>query len=394
MIDFNFEKNCYGCRNCENICPTKAIRIEENKEGFLMPVIDEEKCIKCGMCNKKCPFLNLEVNKEKIRLNKWYSCYMKDEEKRKESSSGGIFPILAECIIEKGGYVCGCVWNDKLEAVHVVTNKPEEVNKMKGSKYVQSDLNETVVKIKSILNEGKIVLFTGTPCQVAAVKSYLVEEQNLYTMAVICEGVASPKVWRKYKEYIEEKNHSKLKDVKFRSKDIGWEPPVMKQIFENGKIKSQLTYSTNIYGKGYLQGLYYRKSCNNCQYKYDNYNADIVVGDFWGADKELLKETNNNGISAILINTLKGEKIFNEINNKVTKKLIDIESVVKNNKMVIKSNKKHKNRDNFFRNIDDLNIEININKNINMSKQKQLKNAIKEIAYKTKTYDLIKNIIK
>ena len=394
MIDYDFDKNCYGCRNCENICPTKAIKMKENNEGFLMPVIDKEKCINCGLCDKKCPFLNIEENEEKIKLNKWYACYMKDEKKREESSSGGIFPILAEWILKNDGYVCGCIWNKKLEAIHIVTNKPEDINKMKGSKYVQSDLKEVVVEIKVLLRKNKYVLFTGTPCQVAAIKSYFQNEQNLYAMAVICEGVASPKVWRKYKEYTEKLNNSKLKNVKFRSKDIGWEPPVMKEFFDNGKVKSQLTYSTNMYGKGYLQGLYYRKSCNNCEYKFKNYNADLIVGDLWGADKELLKETKNKGISAVLINTKKGERIFNEIQNKIIFKLIDAKKVIEQNKMVVQSMECHINRDKFFKNLDEVEINKIINRNLKFKKSTLIKNLIKEIAYKTKTYNLIRNIVK
>lgn len=394
MIDFDFDKNCYGCRNCENICPTKAIKMEENSEGFLMPVIDKEKCINCGLCNKKCPFLNIQENDEKIKLNKWYACYMKDEEKREGSSSGGIFPILAEWILKNNGYVCGCVWNKELEAIHIVTNKQEDIDKMKGSKYVQSNLKEVVIEIKDLLKKGKKVLFTGTPCQVSAIKNYLPNEQNLYTMAVVCEGVASPKVWRKYKEHTEKVNNSKLKNVRFRSKDIGWEPPVMKQFFENGKIKSQLTYSTNIYGKGYLQGLYYRKSCNNCQYKLKNYNADIIVGDLWGASKELLRQTKNKGISAVLINTKKGEEIFDKVQSKMTFKLVDAGKVIERNEMIVKPIKCHINRDRFFDNLDKVEIDKKINQNLRLKKSKQLKNLIKEIAYKTKTYNLIRNIVK
>ena len=289
MIDFDFEKNCYGCRNCENICPTKAIKMKENNEGFLIPFIEKEKCINCGLCNIKCPFLNIKKDNTNMQLRTWYSCYMKDEKKRQESSSGGIFPLLADWVLQSNGYVCGCIWNNEIEAVHVVTNKIEDINKMKGSKYVQSNLKSVVEEINLLLKNEKKVLFTGTPCQVAAIKNYFSNQKNLYTMAVICEGVSSPKVWKKYKCYEEKINNSKIKDVKFRCKDIGWEPPIMKIFFENGKVKSQLTYSANIFGQGFLQGLFYRNSCNNCQYKLENYNADIIVGDLWGASKELLK---------------------------------------------------------------------------------------------------------
>lgn len=394
MINFDFEKNCYGCRNCENICPTKAIKMKENNEGFLIPVIEKEKCINCGLCNKKCPFLNIKEDNTNVQLRMWYSCYMKDEKKRQESSSGGIFPLLADWILQSDGYVCGCIWNNEIEAVHVVSNKKEDIDRMKGSKYVQSNLENIVEELKALLKDERKVLFTGTPCQVAAIKNYFLDEPNLYTMAVICEGVASPKVWREYKNYIEKKNNSKIENVKFRCKDIGWEPPIMKIFFENGKVKSQLTFSANIFGQGFLQGLFYRNSCNNCQYKLENYNADIIVGDLWGASNELLKLTNNKGISAVFVNTLKGKELFGKIKENMVFELIDFQRVIKENKMIIESRKKHKNREKFFDNINDVDIKTNIKKNLKLKKHKQFKNSIKEIAYKTKTYNFIRNIVK
>lgn len=394
MISFDFEKNCYGCRNCENICPTKAIKMEKNNEGFLIPIINEKKCIKCNLCNRKCPFLNIKKINKDMKLNKWYSCYMKDEKKRQESSSGGIFPLLADLFVQNNGYVCGCIWNNKIEAVHVITNQKDDINKMKGSKYVQSDLNNIVEEIKDLLHEEKKILFTGTPCQVAAIKNYFSNQKNLYTMAVICEGVSSPKVWEKYKNYEEKVNNSKIKDVKFRCKDIGWEPPIMKIFFESGKVKSQLTYSSNIFGQGFLQGLFFRNSCNNCQYKLENYNADIIVGDLWGVSKDLLKATNNKGISAVYINSVKGMEMFKQINEKIEFQLIDSEKVIKANKMITNSILKHKRRTRFFEYTEKLNVKTNIKKNLDIKNTKKIKNFIKEIAYKTKTYNLIKNIVK
>lgn len=391
-INFNFEENCYGCRNCENICPKAAIKMIENSEGFLVPVIDDKKCVNCGLCVKKCPYLQAN-KKEIIKPKKWYACYLKNEEERQLSTSGAIFPALANWFLSNDGYICGCVWNDELEAIHIITNKQEELQRMKGSKYVQSNLTNCAVTIKELLANHK-VLFTGTPCQVAAIKKYNEGNSNLYTMAVVCEGVPSPKVWKKYVKYLEEYNKSKLVNVQFRNKEIGWEPPVMKKVFQNGRIKSCLTYSTDLYGKAFLQGMYYRKTCNHCQYKLSGYNADIIVGDLWGADKSIIKESNNKGISAILINTERGEALFEQIASQLECYPIQQEDVIRNNQMIIKPIEVHPNREKFYQNIDKISIENNIKNNLIVPKKKKIKNVVKEIAYKTKTYDIIRNIIK
>lgn len=194
VINFDFENNCYGCRNCENICPKKAIKMINNEEGFIIPKIDYEKCIDCGLCTQKCPYLH--NNQETLMKRKWYGGYLKDEKERMQSTSGGMFTALANWFLDNDGYVCGCVWNEELEATHIITNKIKDIQRMRGSKYVQSNLNSCVLEIKKLLAHHK-VLFTGTPCQVAAIKKYNENNENLYTMALICEGVSSPKVWKK-----------------------------------------------------------------------------------------------------------------------------------------------------------------------------------------------------
>ena len=391
VINFDFENNCYGCRNCENICPKKAIKMIKNEEGFIIPKIDYEKCIDCGLCTQKCPYL--QNNQETLMKEKWYGGYLKDEKERIQSTSGGMFTALANWFLDNDGYVCGCVWNEELEATHIITNKIKDIQRMRGSKYVQSNLNSCALEIKKLLAHHK-VLFTGTPCQVAAIKKYNENNENLYTMAIICEGVSSPKVWKKYVNYLENKYKSKLINVQFRNKEVGWEPPVIKFFFKNGIVKSCLTFSTDLYGKAFLQGMTYRKSCNNCQYKLSGYNADIIVGDLWGAKKTIIEESDNKGISAILVNSKKGEELLKQIAPAIKIYSLEPEEIIKNNQKIIKSAELHKNREYFFKNIDNVEIEKNIKKNIILPKNKKIKNIVKEMAYKTKTYNMIRKIIK
>lgn len=387
MIDFDFNKYCYGCRNCENICPTNAIRVSENEEGFLVPSIDKQKCISCGLCDKNCPYTNFSINVE-LKKNIWYSCYLKDVKEREKSTSGGIFPALAKYFLENDGLVCGCVWNKEMKTVHILSDSIENVNNMRGSKYLQSDLQLIIKEIKEKIDKRKI-LFTGTPCQVAAIKLYIGEHKNLYTCSLFCEGVPSYKVWKKYVDVLEKKYNSKMVYASFRNKEIGWDSPVAKYEFENNKIRKTLSYSYDKYVKGFLQGLYFRNSCNNCQYKGDGHNSDIIIGDLWGADKEQLKKTKYKGISAVILNSDKGKELFEKINYNFSYELIESEKVISYNKLLMESLKKNDRRDEFFRNIDSINIIENINKNTHGNKYV---GDIKEFLYKIKVFRIIKNI--
>lgn len=389
MINFNFNKNCYGCRNCENICPKGAIKISENKEGFLVPTINEEKCIHCGLCDRKCPYLTFSKSTE-LKKNIWYSCYLKDVKDREKSSSGGIFPAIAKYFIKNNGLVCGCIWNEEMKPIHVLTDKLEDIDKMRGSKYMQSDLQDVIKKIKKEINNKKI-LFTGTPCQIAAVKLYIGKNKNLYTCGLICEGAGSYKVWKKYVKKLEQKYKSKMTYASFRNKELGWDSPIAKYKFENGKIRKVLSFVYDLYVIGFLQGLYYRNSCNNCQYKGDGHNSDILIGDLWGATKKQLTETQYKGISAVILNTDIGKEMFENVKKEFSYKEIEPQQVIKFNKLLIESINKHKNRDEFYSNLDNIDIMKNIKKNIYKNKRNDI---IKEILYKMKIFRLVKDLKK
>ena len=294
MIEFDFESKCYGCRNCENICPKNAIKMYENNEGFLMPKIDMQKCINCGLCNKVCPHLNFK-NSININQSDWYSSQLNNKEQLLKSTSGGIFVALAEVFKGQNDYICACAWDENMKAEHIVEQFSDNaIDKMRQSKYVQSDIGKCCVKINELLKNGKRIFFVGTPCQVAAIKSFCKNvDEELYTCALICEGVASPKVWDLYKKSLEEKVGSKMKKAFYRNKEIGWDTPVSKYEFCNGRIKKQLSFTNDLYIIGFLQGVFYRKSCSNCQFKCNGHNADILIGDFWGVKKDLEKKSEN-----------------------------------------------------------------------------------------------------
>lgn len=390
MIKFDFDKYCYGCKNCENICPKNAIKVRKNNEGFFMPEIDESKCIECGMCEKICPYLNFKKQEEKLEEKEWYSSYLINEKERINSTSGGIFPVLADEILKEDGIVCACTWNCNMQAIHIVGKNKQDINKMKKSKYVQSDMNNVVKILKEKVKKQKI-LFVGTPCQVAAVKLYLNNEDNLYTCGLICEGVPSNKVWDKYVEYLQNKYKGKILEADFRCKDkLGWQTPEAKYVFDNKKIRRTLSFNYDLYVAGFLEGLYYRKSCNNCQYKENGHNADVIIGDLWGADKQKLEKTNNKGISVLIVNTNKGKTLKNKIEKYINMEKIEPQKVIPFNKLLMESIKEHNRRNEFFDNLEKENICKNIKRNIR--KKKILKNNIKQVIYKIGLYKKLKEI--
>ena len=222
---------CCGCHACINICPKNAITMETDIGGFKYPVIDQSKCIKCGMCKKVCPVLINKVNSKKDIIS--YACFNKNLSERLNSSSGGIFVLLAKQIIKRKGVVFGASFDQNFEVRHSWIETENDLNQFMGSKYTQSTIGNTYKKARDILDKGKYVLFSGTPCQIEGLKSYLRKDYDkLITQDIICHGVPSPKLWKKYIEYQKQKHGENMKSISFRNKDNG-DSRTLKQLSKN-----------------------------------------------------------------------------------------------------------------------------------------------------------------
>lgn len=386
MINFDFKENCYGCELCKNICPQNAIDMKENENGFLNPVVDMNKCIQCGLCEKKCLYLNeCQVNKIE-RKDEAFAVQIKDKERLKKSSSGGFFYQVAIDFIKDGGYVAGCIWNNEMMPVHILSNKVEDIGRMQGSKYVQSDLSNVFNDIKNVINKQK-VLFVGTPCQVKAIKSFI-NNKNLYTISLICEGVPSRKVWRLYKESLEKKQKSKLTNVNFKNKEnCGWKMPDSVYIFENSKKLRKLSYNLDYYVSSFVSGLIMNEKCYNCKFKGNNNPGDIIIGDFWGIPDEFYGKQTKDGISAIIIKTENGRELLKK-SKKMYLRNVDTELIINGNPNLEKSILRPIERDIFFEELDDLNINDNFKKC--NSKLKSNKKRILKILFDLKILKFIK----
>lgn len=358
-IDTLEKKDCSGCMACMNICPKNAIIMKEDKNGFKYPEIDEKLCIDCGLCSKACPVIN--KLKENLYNIKVYACKNKDENIRKKSSSGGLFTLFAKYILDQEGVVFGAKYDENLRVIHDYIEKDDNINEFRGSKYVQSDINSTYAKAKKFLSNGRKVLFTGTPCQIEGLITYLGKNySNLYTQDFICHGVPSPKVWKKYLDYKKEKCGEDPIKVNFRDKEVlGWSNFQVKYKY---KSKDEIVHhDDDYYMNFFLRNYDLRESCYNCHFKKIHRNSDLTIADFWGINEILPEFNDEKGISSLIINSNKGQEIFDNIKSRIDFVEVNIEDIIKHNSPLYVSVPYNEKREKFFDYLDNYNFEDIIN---------------------------------
>lgn len=346
MIEIIEKKHCCGCHACFNICSKNAIEIVEDEKGFKYPRVDKEKCVDCGLCEKVCPVLSNKQIKNEPRA---YACINKDEEIRNQSTSGGIFTLLATAIINDGGVVFGACFDENFGVCHTYCENIEDLGKYRGSKYLQSDVGLSYKKAKDFLDQGKKVLFTGTPCQVEAMKSYLGKEyDNLYLQDIICHGVPSPMVWNKYRAYREEKANSKVKEMSFRSKkNTTWSSYNINMDFDNDTSYT-MNHNNDVYMKAFLKHLSLRESCTDCKFKKNNRISDITLADFWGIQNIKPEMDDGKGTSLVIVNSKKGQELLDMIQDSMICEEVEFEKAISGNPSFNTTSKANSNADKFY----------------------------------------------
>lgn len=297
---------CTGCRTCEQICAKGAISMIADKEGFLVATVDADECVDCGLCLKRCP-QNTQV--DTFCPQRVLAVRLRDDEVLFRSASGGAFAGIAKAWIEGGGVVVGVVYDKDWNAHHICATSIEELTLIQSSKYVQADTSRTFSEVKKLLTEGKWVLYSGTGCQIGGLKAYLKKDyDNLLTMDLICHGVSSPLLFRKYIEWLGEKCGSPIKEYDFRDKRGGWG---LGYKYKNKYKYKYASCSIDPYYSRFLDGATYKEACYHCLYCKPERVGDITIGDYWGIEKEHPSFFNTKGVSCVLVNTDKGAEMWN-----------------------------------------------------------------------------------
>ena len=345
----------------------------------MYPAVDENSCINCGLCEKVCPVIKPK-EKEKCDTDA-FAAYCKDKTIRRESSSGGIFSLVATVILNKGGVVYGAAFDESFNVVHQKIETIENLGKLRGSKYVQSNKLEVFTEIKELLSKETFVLFSGTPCEVNALYKYLGHKDTtyLYTCDFVCHGVPSPKVWKKYLDEKEKEYDAKTEHVFHRDKRHGWKTCsitlLLSSMTKTAEYSNILTFDK--YLQTFLRNVSLRPSCYNCKFKGVERVSDITLADFWGIRRVLPAMNNDTGVSLVLVQSEKGKELFGLIKPEIECKEVGLQQVVKINENINVSAKEPQSRKQYFENIDNFAFNELYNSYVRRSNSYEAINLIK-----------------
>lgn len=337
---------CTGCSACMNSCPTGAVAMCRDSEGFLYPKINEELCISCGKCERSCPILNHDTA---LTQTKAYAAINAKRSIRDISTSGGVFTLLAEYIISNGGVVFGASYNEDFSVSHCFAETDDELRKFRGAKYVQSDIGLSYKKAESFLENGRFVLFSGTPCQIAGLQSYLGKDyEKLICVDLICHGIPSPMVWKKYIDHRAkiDNNGIRPEHIDMRSKITGWQRYSVEFRYYD-KTYSKM-FADDAYMHGYIKDLYTRPSCFDCKFKGIQRTGDFTLGDYWGIESQHPEMNDGMGTSLVFVHSEKAALIWHELAKLMCFKEVDTKTAIQWNPMAVQSTTYQEKREEFF----------------------------------------------
>ncbi|MDY6294526.1 MAG: Coenzyme F420 hydrogenase/dehydrogenase, beta subunit C-terminal domain [Bacteroidales bacterium] len=311
------KRNCCGCTACETICPHDAIEMQADSLGFFYPMVDSEKCVDCGICERVCQFNDNYYRSSNDGSKHVYAMRSSSSDDLLKSQSGAAFYSIAKSLIADGYYVCGAGFDKDFTAKHKIVNDITDLQELRGSKYVQSNLQGIYIQIKNLLNDSGKVLFAGTPCQVSGLLSVLSEtqKQSLLSIDIICHSVPSPRAWQMYVKWVEKKYDKKVLRVNYRDKRFGWKSCRETFYFDDGSEISRDSFRHFMMSASHFAT---RTSCANCPFTNMKRPGDITVGDFWGWEKFHEEFNDNQGLSLVLVNSPKGESVINSVLGKMS----------------------------------------------------------------------------
>lgn len=342
------QTHCTGCTACFSVCPKHAIQMKYDSEGFLYPVVDENLCVSCNLCEISCPVLNHPP--QNTYQTKAYAAICTREEIRQQSTSGGVFTLLAEWIFDRGGVVFGAEYNEDFSVSHCVITQEDNLQKLRTAKYAQSTLDDTFAKVQEELKSGKYVLFSGTPCQVSGLQAYLKKPcERLITVDVVCHGVPSPKVWQHYIDYRREHDAPgcKIDTINLRSKVTGWPGYSVCFSYRNGTCYSAKN-NEDPFLRGFVGDYYLRPSCYECDFKGISRNSDFTLADYWGVWSQLPEYNDGKGTSLVLLHSSIAQQIWSQIQTDLRCQELDPLKAVEENPSALRASRKPQNREDFW----------------------------------------------
>lgn len=356
MIEITDKSKCCGCTACSSICPKKAIVMKQDEEGFVYPIIDKIRCVNCGLCDKVCPVKNAKENNKNQHA---YIFQNSNDEIRRESTSGGAFTAIAEYVIKNNGIVYGAIFDDNYKVIHTGIDRREELYKFRNSKYVQSEICNCYPEIKEHLDNGKMVCFSGTSCQVEGLKNYLMKDyENLILVDVVCRAVPSPLIWKKYLK-LRQKEYKNIEKIMFRDKYYGYKYSNLSIYNKNNDKKQE--YHKGVDSDPYLRAFFTnicdRPSCYECKFKKLHRESDITIWDCFDVEKYNKEFDDDKGTNRILTHTEKGDKIIKELAKNNKSQEIDVEKATKGFLAIFQPVKKNDKREQFFKDANTLSEE-------------------------------------
>ncbi len=393
-------ETCAGCKACLPVCGRKAISFKEDDEGFQIPIVDTAKCVDCGLCKKVCPAIHSAVKEGINDATKAFAFQYHNDEVRYNSASGGLFPAFAKYFVEAlNGFVCGCILNDDLQVVHVVTNEWTTIQKMQDSKYVQSDILNCMREVCNLLNKSTPVLFTGTSCQCAGLLSLLKQKRIstdcLLTIDFFCHGVPSPRIWRDYVSFYQGRHNVKPIGYRFRCKKYGWGQKSRNSGFlntfkylkcsgTNGSIlipranikEDSTSFEARMWRRIFFSNIALRKYCHSCPYTTVDKPADITMGDFWGIEKHYPQFSDGKGCSMAIIRSQNALNIFNSLKNSESLEVC-LEDIIERQANAFKPCAAHPQRTSFWNEYRAEGFEYVMRKYMAYSSKTKLKSMIK-----------------
>lgn len=333
---------CCGCGGCAQLCPKQAITMQPNEDGFLYPHVDYAACTDCGLCTARCPV----AQQPKAEPVSAYYGWNKDTSVRMASSSGGVFSALAEGVLEKNGVVYGAAFDAKTKRVIYQSTDKVSLDDLRRSKYTESDTANSFTEIKELLNAGRLVLFCGTPCHVAGLKSFLGKGyNNLYTCDFVCGGSASPAFFVEHLQLLEKRYGARVSQLNFRDKKMGWKRMLLHVQFENGRHYCKLSYFDS-YFNGFIEGISKRSNCFACPFAAEHL-ADITIADYWGY-RNANVPYDEKGISMLVVNTPQGDGLLQEVKDRLELTQMDLERTHYTIRPRVADTKKLEKRNVFF----------------------------------------------